>query len=271
MISAEGAQDRIPSKQSRQRLTSWQKLPSVVVSEALFTSGLDGICLDMANGWLSQESLATLLSYRSATGGATFVRTPELPAESLIGWLFDYGADGVIIPHVENAETARKYVRASTFAPDGARGMGSTGRAGAWGLGSREGYLAGEPKVSWAPRITAMIENAAALEGLDSFLSYTGLDAVMIGSADLMLSSGLDFEALLRLLPPVVDAARNASVVPAIAIGTAAQAEACFELGFDWCVVSNDITMLAKASAQNVVSLRAERTSPSGDRGVRKA
>lgn len=233
-------------------ITCWQKIPSLYVTEALLESGLDGVCLDMANGSLSIQTIAELLSYRSGAARATFVRTPETPAESLIGRLLDEGADGIIIPHLQDPEDARRYARAARFSPRGTRGMGSTGRAGRWGLASRDEYLAGSRRVPWAPLVTGMVEDAATLARLDELTETAELDAVMIGSADLMHSTGLSFSELSELLSTAAATVRSAGALPAIAVGTPEQARTAFELGFEWCVVSNDISILARASVRNI-------------------
>lgn len=222
------------------------------MTEALLESGLDGVCLDMANGSLSLQTIAELLSYRSDVGRATFVRTPEAPDASLIGRLLDEGADGVIIPHLQEPEDARRYARAARFSPSGTRGMGSTGRAGRWGLASRADYLAGSRRVPWAPLVTGMVEDAATLARVDELTETGKLDAVMIGTADLMHSTGLSFAELSEQLSEAAAAVSGAGALPAIAVGTPDQARTAFALGFEWCVVSNDISILAKASLHNI-------------------
>lgn len=99
----------------------------------------------------------------------------------------DCGAQGVVVPMVEDAETAERVVRSAHYPPEGERGAG--GLLPHLGLGiSRPQYLAdGNGEIL----VGIQIETAAALERLDDILAVPGLDLVFVGPNDLHQSLGL--------------------------------------------------------------------------------
>ena len=95
----------------------------------------------------------------------------------------DVGAQGIIMPHVNNADEARQVVDAARFHPLGRRGM----------FGSRQGY--GDPdyvrKANDETLVVIMIEDIAAVDQLDDILKVDGIDVFFVAPGDLSQSMGL--------------------------------------------------------------------------------
>ena len=95
----------------------------------------------------------------------------------------DVGAQGIIMPHVNNADEARQVVDAARFHPLGQRGM----------FGSRQGY--GDPdyfqKANDETLVVIMIEDIAAVDQLDDILKVDGIDVFFVAPGDLSQSMGL--------------------------------------------------------------------------------
>jgi 4-hydroxy-2-oxoheptanedioate aldolase len=134
--------------------------------------------------------------------------------------------------------------------------MGISSRAGNWGLLGTEAYLDGANR----PAAIAMIESPVGVNATAAIVAGTGLDAVLIGPADLGVSLGCGWDvrhtAVAEAIGRVVEAARNAAVPCGIAVGSAEDAQRLSATGFSFFLVSNDATLLGRAGAQLLRAVR---------------
>ena len=104
---------------------SWLNSGSTAVAELMAGSGLDFVTIDMEHSPVSLDSLVELL--RAIRSGSkecrAFVRTPGHFYQDLKRYM-DAGADGVIVPFVNNPLTAQAIVDAVKYPPLGRRGVG---------------------------------------------------------------------------------------------------------------------------------------------------
>jgi 4-hydroxy-2-oxoheptanedioate aldolase len=222
---------------------SWIKLPVPVSVEAVFAAGADFACIDMCNGHLSIETVSNLLAH-----AATGPRLVRLAADA---------RPPVVGQHVDSPEQAQQFVAAALFAPDGHRGMGSTGRQGRWGLDSVSDYLDRGRLGGGGPSIAIMIEGVDALEQLDELARLDGVTQVLVGSADLGLELGHDAQALERATTRVAAACAKHGVSAGIAVGRPADVGRLHAQGFDAFYLSNDATLLARAAQAAYLQARA--------------
>jgi 4-hydroxy-2-oxoheptanedioate aldolase len=236
------------------RLGPWIKLPSPMSMEAVLAAGADFVCIDMCNGWLGVDRVADLLAF-----GGTGTRLVRLAADAgpeVVGQLLDAGADGIVIPHITSVGQARDMVGGALFAPEGSRGMGSTGRAGGWGLQPTADYLATGRLDGRPPHIAIMIESAEAAEVIDELAAIPGVTQLLIGSADLGLALDHDADRVARVSDEVVRACAKFGLSAAIATGTAPDAVVCAGRGFDTIYLSNDLTLLARSARDCLAAVR---------------
>ncbi len=225
---------------------TWVKLPSLEVVELLGHAGFDFIVIDMEHAPLTLESAYRAIVVAQALGMGALVRLPDR-SDSHIQRLLDAGADGLLMPRVTDVATCRAAVSAMRFAPTGERGLGTTSRAGRWGLDSTEAYLTrGERDVVRG----VQVEDAAALAAVGDLLAVDGLNALFIGTGDLSLSTGKpashpDNDVLIGA---TLTACRGRGVPCGTAVGDAAGARAAAERGFAFVMVSNDATIFATAA-----------------------
>ena len=225
---------------------TWVKLPTLETVELLGHAGFDYVVVDMEHAPLTLESAYRAIVLAQAMGMGALVRVPDR-SDSHLQRLLDAGADGILVPRVTDAETCRASVAAMRFSPTGARGMGSTSRAGRWGLDSAADYLAGGD----AGIVRGVqVEDQAALRAIDAILAVDGLNALFIGTGDLSLSSGRpashpDNDALIAA---TLSACRAKGIPCGTAVGDAASARAAADRGFQFVMVSNDATMFANAA-----------------------
>jgi 2-keto-3-deoxy-L-rhamnonate aldolase RhmA len=161
--------------------------PAIVSVAA--NAGLDFVMFDMEHGAFSFETLSDASSLARGIGIDCFVRVPEL-SKGNISRALDCGVTGVMVPMIRTAQDAELFALWSKYAPLGACGFG--------GNGAHTGYHdEGGSSVSFMqeenPRILTItqIELAEAIENIDSIAAVEGIDALLIGPADLSNSLGV--------------------------------------------------------------------------------
>jgi 4-hydroxy-2-oxoheptanedioate aldolase len=133
------------------------------------------------------------------------VRVPQ-DADGDFSWMvkqvLDSGAHAVIVPHVRNAEQAKKLVSACRYPqrkdspiaePDGVRGGGPRLCSYLWGLSSKQ-YVQRADVWPLNPKgdllAIAMIEDRDGVRNIDEILSVKGIGAVMFGPYDYSFACG---------------------------------------------------------------------------------
>jgi 2-dehydro-3-deoxyglucarate aldolase/4-hydroxy-2-oxoheptanedioate aldolase len=225
---------------------TWVKLPTLETVELLGHAGFDFIVVDMEHAPLTLESAYRAIVMAQAMGMGALVRVPDR-SDSHLQRLLDSGADGILVPRVTDAATCRAAVEAMRFSPAGARGLGTTSRAGRWGLDTMANYV--EQGSTGIVR-GVQVEDQGGLRTIDEILAVEGLSALFIGTGDLSLSSGLpashpDNDALIA---GALAACRERSLPCGTAVGDAAAARAAADRGFRFVMVSNDTTIFGKAA-----------------------
>jgi len=164
--------------------------PAIALMAA--NAGLDFFMLDMEHSAYSFETLADVASLSRAKGVGCFVRVPEL-AKGYVSRALDCGATGVMVPMIKNGEEAAKLAGWSKFPPIGVRGLG--------GVSTHSDYrdiggISGEFMAETNPKILtiAQIELACAIDNIDEIAAVDGIDALLIGPADLSISYGIPGE-----------------------------------------------------------------------------
>ena len=153
-------------------------LPAPEISEMLSLTGFDWLFIDMEHSTLTLADVQRhLQAIRGNCNG--LVRVPKNDAV-LIQQALDAGADGVIIPAVNNADEARQAIESATYPPMGTRSVG-IGRAHGYGLHFAD-YVASATETT---AVIIQIEHMRAVENLDEILSVPGIDGVFIGPYDL--------------------------------------------------------------------------------------
>jgi len=133
--------------------------------------------------------------------------------------VLDAGVDGVVAPGVESAEQAAALATALRYPPRGTRGFGPR-RAGGYGRAARY-WAAPEARVT----LTAQIESSAGVAAADSIAAVDGVDALVVGCADLSLSLGAPMDLAAAPLREAVAAVARAARTAGAAFGLAVPAD----------------------------------------------
>jgi 4-hydroxy-2-oxoheptanedioate aldolase len=202
------------------------RLPSEFLVELAGVAGLDFVVIDCEHGPADLVALQHHIQAAEAHGIGVLVRVGQDENE-LVLRVLDLGAQGVIVPHVDSAEQARAVVRAAHYPPAGDRGFATYSRAGRFGAVPIEQHLANAAATTL---VVPMLETPQACAAAARILAEPGVDAVLVGPADLSVSMGLTGggaePAVQQAMNGVVAAAASADKPMLTIVGSPEQAEA---------------------------------------------
>jgi 2-keto-3-deoxy-L-rhamnonate aldolase RhmA len=157
-------------------------LPDVALAE-LTASAVDFVWIDLEHGALDRRDVQPLAIAARAAGAECFVRLASADDPPL-GPLLDAGVDGVVVPRVEEADEAEGVVHRLRYPPRGSRGLAGR-RASAYGLRTQE----------HDPRCVVQIESEAGAAEADRIAAVDGVEALVVGCADLAAETGESLRA----------------------------------------------------------------------------
>jgi 2-keto-3-deoxy-L-rhamnonate aldolase RhmA len=237
-------------------LGTWVKLPIVESVELLALAGFDFVVVDLEHSPIDLETAYRLIGVANHLGLAPIVRVPTLDG-GIVQRVLDSGAEGIMLPHVDTVAEAEAGVRAVRFPPLGARGVGATSRAGAWGALDRAEYLRyGQEEVVFI----AQVESARAARSAGAIASVDGVDALLVGAADLSTSEATteDDPGVVELIALAIDACTAAGKPIGNAGGATEQSvRASIAAGYTFTMLGNDAGLLGSAAAAAVRAGRA--------------
>jgi 2-keto-3-deoxy-L-rhamnonate aldolase RhmA len=118
------------------------------------------------------------------------------------------GVQGIQVPHVGDAATARAAVRAVRYPPDGERGMAAGSRAAEYGRIPLAQHMAQSNREIL---LACMIEDMAAVERIEEIAAVPGVDLLAVGPSDLSRSLGVAGEPDHPRLVAAIDRVRAAA------------------------------------------------------------
>ena len=166
----------------------WTSLGEPQITEVFANAGFDFIGIDIEHGTTSFQQSQRIIAAAQAGGSLCLPRVASHNME-MIKRLLDSGADGIIVPMVENAEQTAKIVEWIKYPPHGKRSFGIN-RGQNYGF-DFDSYIKGWNESSV---IIVQIESLEGVENIDKILANGDVDAVMVGPYDLSGSLGIPGE-----------------------------------------------------------------------------
>jgi len=223
----------------------WSALDDPASAEIVARAGFDLVCVDLQHGFGDLASLPRLLHAIHAAGSASLVRVAWNAPDQIMRAL-DLGADGILVPMVDDADQAREAVAACRYAPTGSRSWGPL-----WGDVRR---VAPEPAAGDAgAACIVMIETAAGLANVEEIAAVPGLDAVYVGPNDLALSLGrartdqLGAPEFDEVVERVVRVAHDAGIAAGLDCAGTDLARRWTRRGVDLTICARDSVLLREA------------------------
>ena len=157
------------------------------IGKAMKTAGFDWLFIDMEHNTMDIDT-ATQIAVAAQDAGITpIVRVPGFEHHHATRAL-DGGAQGIVVPHVDDAETAAQMVSNCRYPPIGKRSI-----TGALPQLDFQPHPIGEmaEAVNAATLLIVMLETPTAIENADAIAAVPGIDALLIGTNDLCLEMGI--------------------------------------------------------------------------------
>jgi 2-keto-3-deoxy-L-rhamnonate aldolase RhmA len=176
---------------------------------------------------------------------------------SLVARALDCGAAGLIYPRVEERDELEQAVSWTRFPPEGVRGYGLTGTHLEYESISVPDAIT---HVNANILVAVQIETCRAVERVYDLLGVSGVDAVLVGPADLSIALGIpgewDNPRLVAVIENVMEACVHHNKVPGIQTRSAAMARFWRDRGMRLVGCSNETTLLFEQAKTVVTSLR---------------
>jgi len=160
---------------------------TVDIAQIAKTAGFDWLFIDCEHSSMDLDMAAQISAASLAVGVSPIVRVAGFEH-----WhasrILDNGAQGIVFPHVDNAQEAKRVADACRFPPAGKRSMGG-------GL-QQTGFASmpiGETArvVNEETLVVVMIESPGAVANADEIAAVKGVDALLIGTNDLCFEMGI--------------------------------------------------------------------------------
>lgn len=165
-------------------LGCWLACPDIVFIEIARDVGFGTLVLDVEHGTFSLADLDKLIPFAKAIGLRVLVKV-EGPHAEPIQQALDFGADGVIIPHVLGVDHARQVSAAAKYPTLGTRSYAGA-RTVRYGAPSNTYFEDDNRATACYP----MVESKEALADVEAIVSLPTVDGIFFGPSDLSLSCG---------------------------------------------------------------------------------
>jgi 4-hydroxy-2-oxoheptanedioate aldolase len=146
-------------------------IPFIPALEGVLSAGFNWAIIDVEHSPLTRAEQLTMVAVAQRSSIPVLIRVTANDAGA-IGDALDAGADGVVVPMVNNSQDAVSAVTATRYPPCGTRSVGP--------------YRA--PRGS--PLCIVQIETGEGVDHVEEIAAVDGVDSLMIGPGDLALSIG---------------------------------------------------------------------------------
>lgn len=160
--------------------------PAPAVIEIMGREGHDFLYIDGEHGSFDWRDIEVACITAERHGMTPIARVPDSSAATITHFL-DRGVKGIIVPHVESVEEARKVVDATYFAPLGNRSYGSSRPEKGVNIADKVAYFAEQNRTV---SLSIMIESQACLQAAPDIAALDGVDYLSFGIYDLAQALG---------------------------------------------------------------------------------
>ncbi|MBX2881054.1 MAG: hypothetical protein KTR32_14015 [Granulosicoccus sp.] len=229
------------------------------IGHLLKSADCDYVFFDMEHAGFSFETLKNSVRLFEAANVPMIVRVPSQDYAQLAR-ACDVGAEGLMVPMVNNAEEARAVVSHIKYHPEGKRGV-------ALGI-AHDNFTTTSMPV--AERMQAsnerttlfcLIETEEGAENAEAIAAVEGVDCIWIGHFDLSTSLGIpgEFEhpTYVAAVERIEAAAKKHNRSLGRLVATTDEGIALYKKGYDFCCYSGDVWVFQQALASAIGQLRA--------------
>lgn len=222
-------------------------------------AGFDFILLEMEHTDFTLREIGTLSMLARECGITPVVRPPGVSKPHDLTRALDAGAQGLLLPAIEDAEQMAAIMTAVRYHPLGNRPMNLRG--------PHTDYAALPPNeiiahLNSETLIVVMIETRNAIDNLPEILKVDGIDAIMVGpddlSQDLGIPGDLQNQMMFEAYEEIFAKCRETGTPYGLSAQSPEMAKRWLELGAQWIPYQNDAAMVlntARAAVPQLMSL----------------
>jgi 2-keto-3-deoxy-L-rhamnonate aldolase RhmA len=228
------------------------------IAQIAKTAGFDWLFIDCEHSAMNIET-ASMLSVAALGFGITpIIRVPGIEHHHATR-LLDNGAQGIVVPHVDTVEDAKRIASFTRFPPVGHRSNGGA---------MPQLHFANVP-VGEAMRlaneetlVVAMIESPAGVENCEALAATPGIDCLLIGTNDLCAELGMpgkfDDPKVVDVYKRVIAACRKHGKYPGMGgVYTPDLLEKYIGLGMQFILAGSEVSFLMAGATQRANMLKA--------------
>ena len=160
---------------------------TVDIGKIMAASDYDWLFIDMEHNSMDVDTASQISVAAQDAGICPIVRVPDF-AHHHATRVLDCGAMGIVFPHVDDADTARKLVSYCLYPPKGHRSMtGSLPQLNFEKLPIPEVAKI----INESMLVVIMLESPIAIDNVEEIASIPGVDVILIGTNDLCMEMGI--------------------------------------------------------------------------------
>lgn len=232
---------------------------TVDVAKAMRTAGFDWLFIDLEHNTMNVDTAAQIAVAAQDAGITPLVRVPGF-AHHHATRVLDGGAQGIVVPHVDDAAMAARMVENVRYPPLGRRSL--TGALPQLDFATHP-VVDTVRAIEQATLLVLMLESPGAIARVDEIAAVEGFDALLIGTNDLTMEMGipgqLEHPDVIEAYRRVIAACRKHGKHPGMGgVYQPAMMARYVEMGMRLILAGNDHAFLmagARAQAQAVRGL----------------
>jgi len=226
------------------------------IPRAFAAAGFDYVFIDMEHGSFNLETAHDMIISCKLAGITPIVRVGEVQY-TLCARLLDQGAQGIILPRVEDPKVLEQALSWLRFPPMGIRGFGINPTMVDYETRTMPEIIEHQNRETLS---VVQFETVRAVEAADELRSLKGFDVMMIRPADLSIALGVpgqfDHPKVIDTIDSMIGKCNKYGVVPGIQTRSVAMAKQWAERGMKFIGVAAEHVFLLEKCREAMGALR---------------
>lgn len=226
----------------------WMCTTDAMLTETVADCGFDFVVIDTEHAVQTLLTVQAHLMALKDTGATAVVRVVWNDFVR-VKQLLDAGGEGLVFPWINTPQEAEQAVRATRYPPRGIRGFGPR-RAQRYGDDIKDYFHNADANIL----VLCQIETPEAVGNAEAIASVDGVDALMIGPADLSVNLGVpldwECETFMAAVRRVAAAAESAGKAFGVITSGVDPARRWIDLGARVVIAGADVALLKMMAAQ---------------------
>ena len=220
--------------------------PSPAMTELMGWAGFDFVVIDCEHGVIDYESAENMIRAAELSGTTPILRIGMNEQQHIQRYL-EAGAQGVMIPLINNAQQGKQVVDSVKYPPVGKRG-GFSGRSAMFGVQEQAEYVKQANEETF---VCLQIETPESIDNADEIINTEGADCIFFGPGDLSLNFGypgqIDHPEVVSVIERLVKQTHEAGKISGTLGVTPELAKFWSDRGVQWIVSGATRFLLAGA------------------------